>query len=214
MRRRSGDWGGLWYNLGTMTTIRTFIAIELSDAARTALAGLQNRLKTISPPHSVRWTAVQNIHLTLHFLGDTPAENIDAIGQVLQAAAETVPPFEVNLGRLGCFPNTRRPRVLWAGLMDTPPALPELHRRLGAQLAQEIGFAPETRPYAPHLTLGRVKNGIPARHLRQLSQAIEQAQPGVGKLATLHVAEIRLIKSQLKPTGAIYSPLHTARLGG
>lgn len=196
-----------------MITVRTFIAIELSDAAKHALGGLQSRLKTVTPPHTVRWTAVQNIHLTLHFLGDTVPAQIDTIGRAMQKAAQPVAPFALDLGQLGCFPNTHRPRVLWAGLLNPPPALAELHSRLGTQLAQAIGFAPETRPYAPHLTLGRVKSGIPSRHLRQLSYAIEQTQPGVGKLATLNVVELRLVKSKLEPTGAVYSQLWAARLG-
>jgi len=88
-----------------------------------------------------------------------------------------------------------------------------LHNRLGVQLAQATGFTAETRPYNPHLTLGRVKNGVPARHLWQLGRAITQTQPDAGKPVTLNVTKIWLIKSQLKANGAVYSPLKAVWLG-
>lgn len=196
-----------------MTTLRTFIAIELSDQAQAVLADLQNRLKTIVPPHTVRWTAPASIHLTLHFLGDISPEDVAKVTDVLQAAAATCSTFNLNLGGLGCFPNTRRPRIIWAGVLGQTDVLVKLQRDLGEKL-KVIGYTAEARPYSPHLTLGRVKEGIPQRHITQLGQVLEQAQGQVGPLADLHVTEISLMRSELKPAGAVYTQMTSAMLDG
>lgn len=194
-----------------MPTIRAFIAIELSPAARTALAQLQQRLKPLVPPQSVRWTAPDNIHLTLHFLGDIPADGVSQTSSLLRAAAATCPPFALTLGDLGCFPNTRRPRIVWTGVSGQMETLLNLHRELGQRL-KTIGFTPEARPYSPHLTIGRVKDGLPQRLLSQLGQVLEQTQPQIGQVAALDVAEISLMQSDLKPAGPVYTQLAAAAL--
>ncbi|MCB0213733.1 MAG: RNA 2',3'-cyclic phosphodiesterase [Anaerolineae bacterium] len=196
-----------------MTTIRTFIAIELPDEARRVVTNLQNRLKGLAPPHTVRWTAVQNIHLTLHFLGDTDATHIEKISQALQSSIAASQPFKLTLGGLGAFPNVRRPRILWIGVQGDTDPLVAVHQRLGQALDAAIGFTPEKRPYWPHLTIGRIIQGVPARHLTQLSQTLETEQ-AVGRLVKFEVMHISLIKSELKPTGSIYTPLAQAQLAG
>jgi 2'-5' RNA ligase len=195
-----------------MTTLRTFVAIELSNEARAVLAELQTRLKKITPPNRIRWTAPENMHLTLHFLGDVAAADIEKIETALEAAAATCPPFSLALADMGAFPNLRRPRVIWTGIQGNKAALETLHRQLGQKLAGAIGFQPENRPYSPHLTLGRVKNGLPARPLDQLGQALER-EPAVGRLVELPVTEVCLMRSDLKPSGPIYTKLCIGKLG-
>jgi 2'-5' RNA ligase len=190
-----------------MTTIRSFIAIELSDEARAGLTDLQNQLKAIVPPNTVRWTAPQNIHLTLHFLGNVAVDDVSQVTNVLPVVTSSVSSFSLMLQGLGCFPNTRRPRIVWVGISGETETLIRLYHNLGEKLNQSIGFEPEKRPYSPHLTIGRVKKGIPPRRLSQLGQVLEQEQANVGQLAALHVAEISLIRSELTPTGPIYTPL-------
>lgn len=189
-----------------MTTIRTFIAIELPDEARQVVTQVQNRLKGLAPPHTVRWTTSQNIHLTLYFLGDIQTGEVDPIIAALQTSARTAHPFALTLGQLGCFPTLRRPRILWIGVHGDTKPLIALRQRLGAALQTAINFTPESRPYAPHLTIGRVNAGVPARHSQQLSQTLETEQ-AVGRLVEFEVDHISLIKSELKPTGSIYTPL-------
>ncbi|MCB0167235.1 MAG: RNA 2',3'-cyclic phosphodiesterase, partial [Anaerolineae bacterium] len=181
-----------------MTTIRTFIAIELPDEARRAVTHVQNRLKGLAPPHTVRWTASQNIHLTLYFLGDVQTGELDKVNDALQTSTETARSFSLTLSELGCFPNLRRPRILWIGVHGDTKPLIALHHRLGTALQTAINFTPESRPYAPHLTIGRVNSGVPARHVQQLSQTLETEQ-AVGRLVTFEVDYISLIKSELKP---------------
>jgi RNA 2',3'-cyclic 3'-phosphodiesterase len=194
-----------------MTTIRSFIAIELSDEVRAVLTDLQNHLKAGAPAQVVRWAAPESIHLTLHFLGDVAADDVEKITELIQLAALPYPPFDLTVGGLGCFPNTRRPRIIWAGVSGQTEILLNLQRNLGEKL-KAIGVTPEARPYAPHLTVGRVKVGLPQRQLTQLGQMLEREQSKVGQLATLPVTEISLMKSELKPAGAVYTRLASAKL--
>ena len=197
-----------------MTTVRVFTAIELSDEAGAQLTRLQSRLKGIAPPHTVRWTAPQNIHLTLHFLGDVATSHLEDAARAIGAAAAECPPFQLNLSNLGCFPNARRPRIVWVGVAGEVEILAELYKNLGGQLQQRIGFTPETRPYAPHLTIGRVKKGIPQRRLDQLGQMLAQEMPTVGHLVELPVTDLHLIQSDLKPDGPVYTSLARVKLNG
>jgi 2'-5' RNA ligase len=194
-----------------MTPVRSFIAIELSDEARTILADLQNRFKRIAPANVVRWAAPENIHLTLHFLGEVAEADIKKIEETLEAAAATCPTFSLTLADFGCFPNMRRPRIVWVGTQGDRPALENLQRQLGEKLAAAIGFKPDARPYSPHLTLGRVRDGLPSKQLAQLGQLLEQEQ-AVGRLVELPVTEICLMKSELKSTGPIYTKLYSQKL--
>jgi 2'-5' RNA ligase len=194
-----------------MTTIRSFIAIELSDEARAALGDLQDQLKRVAPAQAIRWTAPESIHLTLHFLGDVAPETVPKVSSLMEQVASAYPLFTVTLGGLGCFPNTRRPRIIWAGVSGQIDILARLHNELGENL-KTLGFTLDTRPYSPHLTLGRVKDRIPPRQLAQLGQTLEQTQPTVGSLSALPVSEISLMKSELKPAGAVYTRLAMAKL--
>lgn len=194
--------------------IRSFVAIDLSTVARTALTTLQNRLKFGVPPHTVTWTAPQNIHLTLHFLGDVTAEAIDKIAETFEAGIFGHTAFTLDLVGLGCFPNMRRPRIIWVGIGGNTESLVELHGHLGRLLNEATGFVSETRPYAPHLTIGRVKKGIPQRRLTQAGQILATEQAGVGQLTRFIITEVVLMRSELKPGGPVYTPLARGVLKG
>ncbi len=189
-----------------MTTIRSFIAIELSNETRAALADLQERLKAVTPPRTVHWTKPQSIHLTLHFLGNITTKQVVKVTEMVQTVASTGQSLSLRLEGLGCFPNMRRPRIVWVGVMGETDSLVKIHRDLGQKL-RVIDFKPETRPYSPHLTIGRVKKGVQSRQLSRLGQILEREQAKVGPLATLPINEISLMKSELKPAGAIYTQL-------
>ena len=102
-----------------MPRLRTFIAIELSSELLNRLQEVQRDLQKRVPPQVVRWVRPQGIHLTLKFLGEVPAERIQAITQAVERACTGVAPFTITAGGLGCFPNLRRPRVVWVGV-DEP----------------------------------------------------------------------------------------------
>lgn len=192
-------------------TIRAFIAIELSAEARAAVAKLQNRLKTLVPAQTVRWTAPENIHLTLHFLGNIEAGQVDSVKPLLHQSGSACPAFSLSLSGLGCFPNTRRPRIVWTGVQGQTQLLGKLHRDLGERL-KVIGYTPEARPYAPHLTIGRVRDGLAAQQLTRLGQILAREGEKVAELAELRVVEIALMRSDLKLGGPVYTPLAQANL--
>ncbi len=194
-----------------MQTIRSFIAIELPDGTKMALSRLQNRFKPLILPNAVRWISSSNIHLTLHFLGDVPKSAIDKIVETLRQSAVTWSPFSLRLAGVGCFPNFYRPRIVWVRVEGETDPLIKLRQDVGERL-KAIDFIPETRPYSPHLTIGRVKEGLSPTQLSDLGQQIELLE--VQQLAPLAVTAIYLIQSDLRSTGGpIYTPLAEVRLG-
>lgn len=188
-----------------MSTIRTFIALALPTEAKTALTNLQQQLKATLDGQAVRWTSPENMHLTLHFLGDISTDQVDKINLALQHSVKEQTAFSLSLAETGCFPNLRRPRIIWVGLRGVLEPLITLQGIVGEQLHTAIGFEPETRPYSPHLTIGRVKKNLPTVKLRQLGQQMGQFK--IGHLADLPVTAISLMQSDLRPTGSIYTRL-------
>jgi RNA 2',3'-cyclic 3'-phosphodiesterase len=180
--------------------MRLFVAIELSDGVRAALAREQGRLRALcSRNRDVRWTAPESLHLTLKFLGETPVERVPAVIAALEAL-RGFEAFELAPNGFGFFPEARHPHVFWAGF-DAPPALGELARRVDAALAR-LGFAPENRAFTPHLTLARFRapRADPA-----LLKAVET--PTSTSLGRFKVDEYFLFESQLLPGGAEHKKL-------
>lgn len=191
--------------------LRLFIALELTPEVKLSLARLQDDLKRQLPPKVVRWTNPEGIHLTLKFLGDTPADKVDAVGQAMAQAAAGFAPFSFTVAGFGCFPNAHRANVLWVGAPEVPKALAGLQRAVDLRL-HALGYAKETRPFSPHLTLGRVNKAITTAERQKLAEVIAKAQ--VGALGVVPVHEVILFQSDLKPTGPVYTPLARAPLLG
>jgi 2'-5' RNA ligase len=192
----------------TPTAIRAFIAIELpvwlQDQLGQAIVRLQER-----SPRSVRWVAARNIHLTLKFLGNVSPENLAQLTRVIQNESNRVEPFDLNPGGLGAFPNKVHPRVIWIGV-DAPPNLLVLQRAIDRETAR-LGYATEERPFSAHLTLGRVSQHAGPQDVRQVAETL--ALNSIGTLGTVTVDSLRLFRSDLRPGGAVYTPLYEARLG-
>jgi RNA 2',3'-cyclic 3'-phosphodiesterase len=190
-----------------MSGIRTFIAIPLP---RTIQQKLDETVRSLRDEKSraVRWVAARNIHLTLKFIGEVDGAKIDAIGQVIQAESRKRAPFEVSAGGAGAFPNLRRPRVIWIGV-QAPADLAELANAIDQGL-QKLGFAGEVRPFSPHLTLGRVSENASLQEVQSLSQALAAAK--VGNLGSFSVSQVILFRSDLQPSGPVYTPLISAKM--
>jgi len=178
--------------------IRTFIAIAIPETVRQQIGKLQSELKTIGG--KVRWVKPDSMHLTLKFLGEVPEGDIEKIGNQVQQAIESVEPFALQIVGSGCFPNSKRPRVLWLGISGRADVLKKLAERIEANLVK-LGFRRERREFTPHLTLGRVKSisGI-APLIEKMGLLDFDSEP-------FEVREILVMKSDLKPTGAEYSVL-------
>ncbi|MFO7496516.1 MAG: RNA 2',3'-cyclic phosphodiesterase [Desulfobacterales bacterium] len=184
--------------------IRAFIAVDLPASVSQALQAAQDQLK--SHHFDIRWAKPENIHLTLKFLGDIPPADLACILPALGAAAAAVAPFAIAARGAGVFPGIKAPRVVWAGLTGQLPALFALQRSVAQALAT-AGFPPEVRPFKAHLTLGRFKGRVRPADLLAALQALGQwASP------TFRVDRVTIFQSDLRPGGAVYTPLGEAPL--
>ena len=184
-------------------TIRSFIAIELSDEVKTGLSKIQAELKSHGYTF-LKWVMPEGIHLTLKFLGDVSAQKVTEITKVIEQAGQEAHTFRLTVGGLGAFPNLRRPRVLWVGVGGEIEKLVMLQQRIDHCL-EPLGFFPEARPFAPHLTLARLREGTAADKLREFGDMVAR-KPETGD-HEMTVTSVRLMRSQLFPSGAVYSCL-------
>ena len=184
-----------------MKTLRVFIAFELPDDTVLCLKKIQSALKQAGI--RLRWVQPGNMHLTLKFLGDIPAEGCSEIEAAIDAATDGFKPLNLHLKGLGVFPGIKNARVLWTGLGGEVSALLNFQRLLDNHLADR-GFPIEKRSFKAHLTLGRVNQKIDPRHLLDAIRTCGDFEP-----ENFSTHRIVLFKSDLKPTGAVYTPLYS-----
>ena len=189
--------------------IRCFVAIELDEGLRKALAELQRRLRPVLEKATgreakVQWVRPESIHATIKFLGDVEEGRIEAIAQALRQAAAAHQAGEVQVGGLGVFPDARKPRVCWVGLREGAEQVTRLAEAVDLALAP-LDFPRESRPYQPHLTLARIKEGERAVGLALEQQGLLAKEQG--SLGRLSVRALALMKSELRPSGAVYTRL-------
>ncbi len=153
------------------------------------------------PKRSVRWVKPELMHVTLCFLGETAVSRLNAITQAMDTVTQKQSPLKLHLHGTGCFPNANRPRVIWAGLSGQVAELATLKQDLDAGL-EPLGWKMEKRPFMPHLTLGRVKDGS---NLRGVSWEVGVEEMMVG------ITAVHLIESQLTKQGPIYTTLHVSQ---
>jgi len=188
--------------------IRAFIAIDISDEVRAAITEAQARLKRAHVGVKVSWTKIDNVHLTLQFLGHVEEATIPRISQSLSAVAERHAVFDIPVRGAGAFPSEKSPRVLWVGCDDSDGQLKALGRAVQSEMEQ-FGFEPEHREFSAHLTLGRIKFPKPDTALTRALDSIKNQDFG-----TMRVEAIHLFESRLHPEGSIYSKLSSHRLKG
>ena len=192
-----------------MEKIRTFIAIELDESIKDELTSLQERLRAEAPRGSVRWVRSEAIHLTLKFLGDVPADQIGEITRALQKSCQGFAPFSLSCGELGCFPDLKRPRVVWVGVQEETGTLAQLQKAIEENVAP-LGYPPEKRKFSPHLTLGRVQRRVSSGDLHRLGELVGASE--IGTLGQMEVRSVNLMRSDLRPSGAVYTRLAEAEL--
>ena len=180
--------------------IRSFIAIDFPEETRKALEDIQRELKLCRA--GVRWVKPSSIHLTLKFLGNIPAAQVENIALALAQEVRDGAPITLGAAGLGAFPSRRKPRVIWIGMEGEVQRLTRIQARVENAL-EPLGFVREKRPFQPHLTIGRVKD---RRRLQALIDAM--ATLDMEPFNSFDADEIILYKSDLRPTGAIYTKLH------
>lgn len=186
--------------------LRTFIALDIGDDIRRGLADVQARLKTIGA--RVSWVAPEKMHLTLVFLGDTLEERIPDLSTALDRVAGESPPFTIHVAGTGWFGSERSPRVLWAGIPDPPGPLMTVQKRIHEELSL-LEFPLETRPFAPHLTLGRVRG---RRNALALTSALASYKNSA--FGQVPIDRLILFTSVLESQGSRYEMLHESILKG
>lgn len=192
-----------------MSVIRAFVAIEIPVELQKRLDQVILQLRQRIGSSAVRWVAGCNLHLTLKFLGDVSVANLDLLKEVLQSVMTEHPCFEFSVGGLGAFPSARRPRVVWVGI-EAPTELGNVQAALEHRLAK-LGYAPEERPFSPHLTLGRVARTATPQDAQKIAEALQAIR--IGFLGAVQVEHIHLYRSDLKPGGAEYTRIYSAALG-
>ena len=190
-----------------MSRLRAFIAAEIPLDIRQDIEHATSNLRR-GTGSLIRWVAVENMHLTLKFLGDIPTANVEVLTQMIRAEADSFNCFDIHLTGIGSFPNPKRPRVIYIGI-QAPAELEAFQRQLESA-TRRLGYNSEERAFAPHLTIGRVRQNIPQDDQQKIRRALEASKidsPGTAKVNSVH-----LYKSDLKPTGPVYTKLFSAHL--
>jgi 2'-5' RNA ligase len=175
--------------------VRLFAAIELSDRLKKSLHGLVDRLSAFD--RDVRWVKRDQMHVTLKFLGEVADGDAPRISDALATLAAECAPFDVTLDTCGCFPPRGKVRVIWGGMSEPPGALMDCAKRCEEACA-DLGFPREKRPFAAHVTVGRVRDD---RTNGRLRGAIEKLRPAA---VDQRVESVTLFQSELRPEGARY----------
>jgi 2'-5' RNA ligase len=191
-----------------MGSLRTFIALDIPPAIQKSIQLQVHNLRSILGNSAIRWVPVNNIHLTLKFLGDVSQSDVDNLNQIVHKQAESHPAFDININSLGSFPSSKRARVLLIRV-QAPAELEALQSGLESDCTR-VGFRPESRPFNPHLTIGRVRRGISASDQSKIRKTLEEVK--IDSLGTARVDSLHLYKSELKPSGSVYTKLYSAPL--
>ena len=187
-----------------MPGIRTFIALPTQSNAQQAIAGIQTELKATQA--AVKWEPEDKFHITLVFLGNVEQSKLELLSTALAKSVRQFPSCTISYESLGAFPNLHNPRVVWIGIKTNQTVL-DLQAET-ARVCAEFGFPKEDRVFHPHITLGRVKE---TRNLVRLTDAIKTI---TFEPIETFCSEILLMKSELHPSGSLYTflksfPLHT-----
>ena len=191
-----------------MEQVRSFIAIELPDELKLGLTRLQEQLKSGSQA-PVKWVDPYSIHLTLKFLGNIGTDMVGKVTRALEEAAQGISPFHLEAKGLGVFPSLKRVQVVWVGVTGEFDRLSQLQQRIESSLAT-LGFAAESRPFTPHLTLARLRDRARPDERQSLGQLI--ASTSFETAYSLDVDSVHLMRSQLTREGAIYSRISSVKL--
>ena len=186
--------------------MRAFVAVELDDACRAALRGALARLRDVA--RGVRWVGPESLHLTLKFIGELAEADLPRAVASLEAAAASARPFTMHVCGLSGFPPRGTPRVIHVEVREASGVLRGVQAEVEEGLARDLGVAKEKRPFVPHLTLGRVRDRRRCPGVAEISAAVADQDFG-----EVEVDSVVLMKSDLRPTGAVYTPLHRFPLG-
>jgi 2'-5' RNA ligase len=182
--------------------IRAFIALPLPSEIQREFAIIQAQL--IESQAAVKWDTSEKFHITLKFLGDVDSSQPQLIAKELQNSIGGLSPFDLSFISLGAFPDVGRPRVVWIGTQQNEH-VQGIQERV-ERVCDSFGFAKEDRPFHAHVTLGRVKGD---RNLDRLTAKLKSI---TFKPLIARCSEVHIIRSELKPTGSVYTLLNSIPL--
>ena len=183
--------------------VRAFMALLLPPELMAAARRVQDQMRPLFPPGSVRWVAEENFHLTLRFFGDLDRKALRKATEVVESFDGQVPAIAARLGGVSAFPSATRPQTLWVAVEDHGGELEQLAGLIDRKI-REAGFGPADKPWKSHLTLGRVGRD------RTLRMGTEWTTGLTYEEAESTISTIALMQSELRPQGPRYTPLRTA----
>jgi 2'-5' RNA ligase len=185
--------------------MRVFLAITVSPEIRDSLEQAVNRLRESRA--AVRWVNPDAVHQTVKFLGDTPEDRLGDLISSMTPVCDGIVPFPITVVGLGAYPDTRRPRILWAGVREPSGTLQRLWKHT-EETAETLGWQREKRAFSPHITLGRVKGPMNLPRLREIIGSLENEHWG-----DQEVRNLVLYRSHLNPGGVEYEIVHVFPFG-
>ncbi|HYF47767.1 MAG TPA: RNA 2',3'-cyclic phosphodiesterase [Planctomycetota bacterium] len=186
---------------------RCFVSMPLPPDLQQRVGDLQQRLVSRLSSNAIKWTRREQIHLTLAFLGDVEVSKIEAAKADL-AGCCGCGPMDLSLESVGCFPNFKRPSVIWIGVEGQVAALSALAASIRTKLASYCE-RPEKKPFNAHLTIARTKEA-PFRELARIGASIQSMQ--MEPLGSWRADEVHLVRSELLREGARHTVLSTVKL--
>lgn len=183
--------------------MRLFIAFPLEDAVTRRLGEVVGEFERHGGP--VKWVEPKNMHLTARFLGETPDAQVEQLSRVVTSVAGKGIVVRTVIQQIGGFPNLHRPRVIWVGMDAEVNKLVPIAAEVERQV-QQLGFAAETKSFKPHLTLGRVREGV------KIGNTLDYLMRYQLTPIPVQFERIALIKSTLTPRGPVYETLHEVKL--
>ena len=189
-----------------MQTIRSFISVPITSQISSSAKRIIQKLKPLDS--GIKWVPLDNLHLTLKFLGEVDNTEVHDVCKCIRRVTDSVDPFELQFAGTGAFPNSDRPRILYAGVADPSGELVRMVTGLERELA-DLGFKPEPRDYTPHLTLGRTRSNSGRAGDALIA---EMRQLGDVELGEMVVEQVQLMASFLDKAGPTYQVMDTIDL--
>ena len=186
-----------------MDELRLFISVNIDSPKITSeIAKFQKKVSF----RGVKVVKPDLFHFSLHFLGDTLKEVVPDIENIFSSIEQA--PFTITMEGSGVFPSVHNIKVLWIGVSSGATELTSLQRQF-TQPLEKLHFKIDSRPYSPHLTIGRVKFLNPESK-KAIQEAVRDYQSVV--FGSQEITKIHLMQSTLTPEGPIYQSLYSKDL--